>query len=125
VKQYTCSLLKDASFSVYAVTLDKQHALAYASATKVQIYNHIARQVVDRSQGAAERYPFNTYIEAQLEGRLDPSVRLDITHADSTSAPGLQLADMFAWAIHRRYEYLDDTYVELFRGQVEYDQLAM
>ena len=142
VKQYTCNLLKDAFFSVYAVTLDKQRALAYASATKVHIYNHIARQVVDRipleedaagnvlltvdrSQGAADRYRFNTCIEAQLEGRLDPSVRLDITHADSASSPGLQLADMFAWAIHRSYEYLDDTFVELFRGKVEYDELAM
>ena len=77
---------------------------------------------VDRSKGSAQRREFNRYITTQLEGRLDPEVRLDIAHEDSIRSAGLQFADMFAWAIHRKYEKGDEECLSFFREKLLYEQ---
>lgn len=138
VKEYTCDLIKDHRYGVYALTLNKRGALPYLTQDKAHVYNFVARNLidripferadgnvilsVDRSKGSAQRREFNEYLSAQLEGRLDPKVRLSIIHEPSEKSPGLQLVDMFAWSIHRKYEQNDDTYVSLFKEKLNCDE---
>ena len=137
-KQYACRLLQHHSYEVYAVTLNKRRVSDYLAENKAHLYNYIARLVidkipfeeigdnvmftVDKSKGSTERQRFNAYIESQLEGRLNPEVQLDIAHVNSTSSAGLQLADMFAWAIHRKYEQHDEACLSFFKDKVCHEE---
>lgn len=137
-KEYACKLLRDDTYGVYALTLNKRKVFEYLAENKSRVYNYVARLVidkipfekadgnvlltVDRSKGSAERREFNDYITAQLQGRLDPKVSLDIAHEDSARSPGLQLADLFAWGGHRKYERRDETCLDFFREKLLFEE---
>ena len=136
-KKYACNLLKEYRYGIYALTLNKRRVFEYLADNKAHVYNYVARLVIDeipfeaadgnllltidRSKGSAQRREFNEYITAQLEGRLDPKVRLDIVHEDSLRSAGLQLVDMFAWGIHRKYERSDGECLSIFREKLKYE----
>ncbi len=136
-KEYACRLLREQRYGIYALTLNKRRVFEYLAQNKPRVYNYVARLVidripfeaadknvlltVDRSKGSAQRREFNQYVTTQLEGRLDPKVRLDIVHEDSVRSHGLQLVDMFAWAVHRKYEKKDQTVIGLFREKLLYE----
>lgn len=137
-KTYACELLREERFGIYALTLNKRRVFDSLAENKPRVYNYVARLVVDkipfemaegnvlltvdRSKGSAQRREFNSYITTQLQGRLDPNVRLDIVHEDSVRSAGLQLVDMFAWAIHRKHEHRDEVCLSCFQEKVRYER---
>jgi len=141
MKQYVWRQVASAQYGIYALTLNKRRVYPQLAAEKDRVYNFIARQVVDRipfekasgnvqlivdrSKGSKEIADFNQYITRALQGRIDPGVGLDFTHGDSQAWPGLQLADLFAWGIFRKYERRDNDWFDLFREKVLCDELYL
>jgi len=137
-KEYACNLLREHKYGIYSLTLNKRRVYESLAENKPRVYNYIARMVVDRipfevasgnvlltvdrSKGSAQRSEFNAYITAQLQGRLDPGVHLDIVHEDSVRSAGLQLVDMFAWGVHRKHEQRDEKCYSLFADKVLYEE---
>ncbi|MBU0679418.1 MAG: DUF3800 domain-containing protein [Verrucomicrobia bacterium] len=138
VKQYMYSQLSRHRFGIYAVTLNKRRVYDKLADNKSRVYNFIARQVldripfedaagpiqliIDRSKGGAEIREFNSYIDTQLKGRLDPAIALTIQHRNSCDWHGLQVVDSFAWGIFRKYERGDTAYHDQFREKVLLDE---
>lgn len=141
IKQYAWSLIRQERFGIYCLTLNKKKLYARLAANKDRTYNYIARLVideiplgqargavqliVDRSKGKRQQLQFNEYIRRQLEGRIDPTLSLDITHGDSRDWPGLQFADLFAWGVFNKYERRDETWFDVFREKVRWDRLFL
>ncbi len=138
VKQYAWRHVADATFGIYAITLNKKRLYVKLTENKDRVYNFVARLVidhlpferadrsvqliVDRSKGANAIRDFNDYIRRQLEGRIDPALALDFAHEDSREWPGLQWADLFAWGIRQKYEHCDAAWWEIFKDKVRYDK---
>ncbi len=141
IKEYTWRQVEEATFGIYALTLNKRKVYASLAADKERVYNYVARMVidripfqqakgnvlltVDRSKNASQIREFNQYIERQLQGRIDPSVSLDFRHDDSTKSPGLQLSDLFAWGIFRKYEHRDEQWFARFQQKVLCDEVFL
>lgn len=138
VKKYLYDQLEGHTFGIYALTLNKRRVFDSLATDKPRVYNYVARLVidaipferadgnvlltVDKSKGSAQREEFNRYITTQLQGRLDPKVSLDIKHEDSAKSPGIQLVDMFAWAIHRKYEQREQSTLRLFEERIRFEE---
>ena len=141
VKEYAWRQVTDATFGLYAITLNKRKVFSRLAENKERVYNFVARQVidripfekatggialmVDRSKNQAQIRDFNEYIRRQLEGRIDPSVALDFIHEDSRRSPGLQFADLFAWGIFQKYEHREEKWFRLFKDKVFCDELFL
>ena len=46
-------------------------------------------------------------------------MRLDVAHKFSHEEHGLLAADFCAWAISRKYEHSDDTFLNIIQGRIE------
>jgi len=137
-KKHFYEQVKGMQFGIYALTLNKRRVYDYLTQRKDQVYNWVARQVldqipfekadgqvllvVDRSKGKAEIGDFNGYIFRQLQGRLEPKVDLRISHLTGEQEPALQAADLFSWGIFRQYEKNDREWLDVFRDKVRFDQ---
>lgn len=137
VKKYFWRLIADCRFGIYAVTLNKRRVYENLARDKDRVYNFIARQVldkipfeladtsiqvvVDRSKSRKEISHFDHYILQQLQGRLDPSVPINIDHITSHSSPMLQAVDLFSWGIFRKYEKSDADWFDLFKDKICYE----
>lgn len=138
IKQYFYNLVRPVQFSLYALTLNKRRVYDELAANKDRVYNFIARKVldqipfevvrtriqlyIDRSKSKKEIMEFNSYLERQLKGRVDPRVPLHVDHVTSFENSGLQAIDLFAWGIYRKYEKEDLTWYEIFKEKVRYDE---
>ncbi len=138
VKQYAWNLVKKEMFGVYAITLNKRRVYDRLASDKDRVYNYIARLVidqipfekaeghvvmqVDKSKGRKQIGDFDSYIRRQLAGRIPPSCGLTLEHVDSTASPGVQWADLFGWGIFRKYESLDSSWYDEFKGKIQYEQ---
>ncbi|HEX9757097.1 MAG TPA: DUF3800 domain-containing protein [Nitrospiria bacterium] len=138
IKQYFYSLIRPVRFSIYALTLNKRRVYDELATQKDRVYNFISRKVLDqfpfedaetriqlyldRCKSKLEVREFNSYLERQLKSRIDPRVPLSIDHADSSDNPGLQVIDLFAWGIFRKYEKKDSEWFEVFKEKVRYDE---
>ena len=142
IKCYFYNRVKDVHFGIYAVTLNKQKLFERLTKQKSRVYNYIARQVLDaipfeknngervsfvldKSMAKPEIEEFNTYIRRQLEGKLPPSVSLDISHRHSHQDFGIQIADLFSWGIFQKYERKNSNWYDIFRKKVRYDELFL
>ena len=88
IKRYFYGLVETISFDLYSLTLNKKRVYEDITHSKNQVYNFIARQVldrlplehentriqliIDRSKNQKEIEDFNAYVIQQLEGRIDP-----------------------------------------------------
>jgi hypothetical protein len=138
VKEYVWKQVSDLRFGIYALTLNKRRVYPQLAENKERVYNYVARLVidqlpfdkakgqvqliVDRSKSRRAIAEFNSYIQRQLQGRLDPSLPLDFRHDDSKKWPGLQLADLFAWGIFRKYERGDEKWLSVYKEKVRFDE---
>jgi hypothetical protein len=137
MKRYFYNLVTDLPFELYALTLNKRRVYDELTRRKDRVYNFIARNVldhlpieqattrvefiIDKSKSKREIADFNGYITRQLEGRIDPRVPLDIYHHRSAENAGLQVVDLFAWGIFRKYERADWAWYNVFREKIRYD----
>ncbi len=120
VKKYLYDQIANIDFKIYSLTLNKKRVYENLSSSKERLYNYIAHRVIDqidlgdagsrvmlildKSKNGYEVGEFNSYILKQISGRLDPKVPIDIVHKISHETLGLQVVDLFAWGIFRRYE---------------------
>lgn len=138
IKQYFFRQVKDLKFAIYALTLNKKRVYDRLTRDKERVYNYISRLVLDeipfekarnqvilildKSKTQEQIWDFNQYIFRQLKGRLDPSIPLDIKHANSLNYQGLQAVDIFSWGIYRKYEKKDSAWFDVFRGKVKFER---
>lgn len=142
VKKYFYSKVKDIKFALYSMTLNKRRVYDELAQNKSRVYNFIARQVldkipfekadrtriivtVDKSKGKSEIKEFNEYIFKSLEGRVEPNTPLYMYHEDSQKVRGLQAVDALAWGIHRKYENSDDSWYQVFKEKVAFDDVYL
>jgi len=139
VKRYFYERVKNVHFGIYAITLNKQKVYERLTKNKSRVYNYVARQVLDqipfeknngqrvslildRSMSKPEINEFNSYIGRQLEGKLSPSVPLDISHRLSHEDFGVQVADLFSWGVFQKYERRNTEWYDVFKDKIRYDQ---
>jgi len=141
VKEYFYKQVASMKFAIYSITLNKIRVFERLRKDKARVYNYVARLVldkipfenapirveliIDKSKGKIEVQDFNQYIFAQLKGRLDPKVPLDIYHRDSCESIGLQAVDLFCWGIFRKYERKDLAWHDIFKDKVILDTLYL
>ncbi len=142
VKRYFWEQICDCRFGIYAVTLNKLRLFDNLRRDKSQVYNFVARLVVDeipfekakagvrlvvdKSKGKTGIDEFNEYIMNQLKGRIDPAtVPINIDHRESQTEPLLQAADLFAWGIFRRHEHGDRAWYKLFKEKIVIDRIYL
>ena len=128
-------------FGLFALTLNKRRVYERLTHEKERVYNYVTRLVldqipfeqaddrvqllVDRSKGKAEIQEFNQYIIRQLQGRLNPTIPLNINHLTSHEEPALQAADLFVWGIFRKHEKGDSAWFDVFQEKVRYNELFL
>jgi len=141
VKRYFYRIIKDCTFAVYAVTLNKIRVydeLRKGAQGKNRLYNYIARLVlekipfesakepieliVDKSKGRQAMEDFNSYLQTQLASRVHPSIPINIHHRDSRAEYGLSAADLFCWGIFRKHERGDEEWFREFADKVFLDE---
>ncbi len=139
VKKYFYKQICEIPFEIYTITLDKLGSYQQLAREKSRIYNFITRRVldhipfeeashtriiltIDKSKGPKEIQEFNQYIIQQLQGRIEPNTPFDILHENSQQIPGLQVADMFAWGVHRKYENNEADWYDIFKEKIIVDQ---
>ena len=141
IKQYAWEQIKDESFDIYSVVLNKKKVYPYLWQNKSKVYNFIARLVVDKipldlangsvdfiidkSKNSKERQDFNNYILTALESRLDIETRINFIHESSEKWPGLQFVDMFSYGIFRKYEKSDTEWYNMFKNKIRYEDLYL
>jgi hypothetical protein len=137
IKKYFWRQVSDCQFGLYAITLNKRRVYNELSKNKERVYNFVARQVidkipfekadnrvqivVDKCKARPEILDFNNYIFRQLEGRINPSIPVNINHSSSHEDAVLQAVDLFAWGIFRKYERSDREWFDIFRGKMLFD----
>jgi len=141
VKRHFYEQIAACRFGIHALTLEKRNVREHLRNTphaKSRLYNYIAKQVlsqipfemadgsvqliVDKSKSGREIRDFNQYVQNHLEGRLNPTCRLDIFHRHSDADRTLSAADLFCWGIFRRHEQADEEWYSLFKEKVLYDE---
>jgi len=141
IKKYLYDKIAKIDFKIYALTLNKKRISQALLSSKERIYNYIARLVIDqidlndadprvmlildKSKSGYEIGEFNSYLLRQISGKLDPKVPLDIMHKISHEMPGLQVVDLFAWGIFRKYERKDSDWFDVFKTKIVYDKMYL
>lgn len=139
IKRYFYSQVATIPFKLYTVILDKKRFVNHLQVSENRVYNFIAQLaikefpleqettrvtlVLDRSKSKPEIRAFNQYLLNQVEARLPPQIPLDIFHDDSQHNKPIQVVDLFAWGIYRKYEDNDTAWYEVFRSKIVYEQV--
>jgi hypothetical protein len=138
VKKYVWAMIASDKFGVYTLTLNKLRVYDRLAENRERVYNFISRLVIDkipfekargriqliidRSKGRRQIAEFNTYLARQLSARISPDIPIDFVHADSCQYAGIQLADLFAWGIFRKYERDDTQWYDVYKEKVLLDK---
>ena len=141
IKKFFYKQVAGLDFKIYALTLNKKRVNQDLIHTKERLYNYVARMVLDhidinsaqqrvmlildKSKGKPEIADFNAYILRQLQGKLNPKIPLDIMHRLSHEMVGLQIVDLFAWGIFRKYEKKDTEWFSVFCKKIEFDNVYL
>ena len=141
IKKYLFSKIKNINFEVYALTLNKRRVYEELANNKPRVYNWIARMLLDqvdfgsasqqivltldRSKNKMQIKEFNQYIENQIQAKIAPKIPLHIHHEDSCVQHCLNIVDLFAWGVCRKYERQDYEWFEIFKGKVKYDDMYL
>jgi hypothetical protein len=141
VKRYFYRQIKDTTFGLYSITLNKRRVYERLTYEKERVYNFIAHKVleqipfekasirvqlvVDKSKAKPEIIEFNNYIFQQLEGRLDPKVSMNIDHLISHQDAVLQAVDIFTWGVFQKYERKTEEWYQVFKEKVIFDEMYL
>lgn len=141
IKTYFYEKVKDLDFSIYALTLNKKRVYQRLADNKPRVYNWIARMLLDqidfdaasqqivftldKCKNKKQISEFNHYIETQLQGKISLNIPLHLHHEDSCSQRCLNVADLFAWGIARKYERKDFAWYDCFKEKIQFDDLYL
>jgi len=141
IKRYLYRKIRDVNFTIYAITLNKRRVYDYLVKDKSRVYNWVARLlidnidfslanmqinfIIDKSKSKPEITEFNRYISTFLESRINPNMPLFIKHEDSQKDLCLNIVDLFAWGIFRKYEKKDNSWYDIFKEKIKYDSLYL
>jgi Protein of unknown function (DUF3800) len=134
IKEYFYKQVNTIPFELYGVTLSKRRSFDEIIMEKHRLYNYIARLaleqvpidearnqvdlIIDKSKNKLQIQEFNSSLINHLQGRIDPSLPLNIYHRTSDQEYGLQAADMFSWGIFRKHERADMEWSEVFKEKI-------
>jgi len=138
-KKYTWSKIKDSTFLIYSITINKEGVNQPLKENKDKLYNYIAKLVVnslplelasdtiefiiDKSKNKKERQDFNTYLSKVIKAKLLKDVSINITHISSETSPGLQMADIFCNGIYSMYQHKNKEWYKCFQEKIKFEQL--
>ncbi len=143
VKKYFYDILKRSKtdFKIYSLTLNKGRVQEDLKRNTSRLYNYITNRllqkvdiitskteitfIIDKSKSKSEIKDFNGYIRRELEKKIEPNVRLDILHQDSTSDHCLNAVDYFSWGIFRKFEHKDTEWYEVFLENIKRDEVFL
>ncbi len=129
--------LIEVNFEIFCVTPNKRQLVGKENLEKHRIYNYVSRMAleqvplnealnqviltIDKSKNKLQIEKFNSYLIEHLQGKIDPSIPLDIHHRSSDQELGLQAADMFSWGVFRKYESADREWFDFFKDRIRCD----
>jgi len=138
-KRYFYRQVAAVPFNLFAVILDKVRYVDQLQRNKNRVYNFITHLTlkelplerastritltIDRSKRKPALSELNAYLLKQLEQRIPSQVPLTINHYDSQESKALQVVDLFAWGIHRKYEAKNMEWYEIFREKLAYEMI--
>ena len=141
VKRYFYRKVEKIDFSIHSITLNKTRVYKELVRNKSRVYNWVTRLlldninfpqnrsritlILDKSKGKREIEEFNSYIQRQLEGKIEPEIPFEINHLDSKKDKVLQAVDLFAWGVFRKYEKRDYEWFNIFKNKVKFDKLYL
>jgi hypothetical protein len=142
IKKYFYEQIREVSFSVYSMTLNKKRLYGKLVKNKDRIYNFIAKKVidqipietikeytieliVDKSKGKPEIEDFNNYIRKALEAKVDSKLYINILHRKSHEFHGLQVCDLFSYGIFTSYESNKNEWREVFKEKILFDEIYL
>ncbi len=118
---------------IYVVLEKKKLMSEYLKNNKEKLYNYVAGKLakqlsledarveirIDKRQGKLLlQQDFNSYFIKCLTERSHPS-KIIIEHSYSHNWAGLQFADMLAWACFQKFEYNNNSFVDLIKVEQE------
>jgi hypothetical protein len=130
IKQKIFRKIRKLDFKIYAITIDKQ---SYKNINN--IYNELTTKLLknidfpeiitnifftlDKSKNYKEIKIFNRYIEEQIELITNKKVVIDFKHRDSKENYFLNLVDLFAYGIFKKYEKNDLEWYNNFKDKIK------
>lgn len=140
-KRYFFQQAQRASFSIYALILNKARVYEDLRRQPERLYNFVARKLIercpfqqaddriiltlDRRKATEDIRAFNQYLLVQLQGSLPLKVPIEIYHKHSWERKGLQAVDLFSWGIFRKYERGETTWYEVFRERIVFEDVYL
>lgn len=136
VKQYFYNhVMAHKNWCLYAITLDKQDLLYRTNVipNHHRIYNILTHQlltqidfskvsavnlIIDKSKRKFHLKEFNEYLTTNLDVILPINTAFSITHTPSKRNRGVQAVDVFTYGFHRKYEYQDTEWYDVFREKI-------
>lgn len=131
VKEYFWKHISSVPLEIHAIVFDKTKVNPDLQRQKERVYNHLARVSIervklenlqsslyvdiDRSKGKYGREEFNKELRDQVESKMPLNMPLHIDHPPSERSKGIQVADMFAWGILRKYEKNDAEWYNVYK----------
>ncbi len=117
---------------IFFVVLEKKKITSeYLKNNKDKLYNYVAGKLakniefsdqiieirVDKSKGKhVLQYDFNNYFLSNIKTK---NITPKIFHSNSHSWPGLQFADVLAWACYQKFEYQNPEYLDILNIGLE------
>lgn len=139
VKQYFYRQVSELDFALYTIIFPKQHMDASWATAQEQLYNNIARRILeqlpldaatdrvmlmlDRRKSQPDQRELNQYLSLQLREHLPRNIPLEIFPVASDESRGIQAVDLFCWGIYRKYEVGDLTWYHAFRPKLRVETL--
>lgn len=139
VKKYFWKQIKDQEFEKYSLIVDKNTVHERLRKNRDRFYNYLSRLIIekvkfkgvnsitniiiDRSKSRKEVVEFNKYLLIQLSYNTSRTSRFNLEHVHSADNKWLQAVDLFCWGIHRKYEYEDIEWYNVFKDKIKYEEL--
>ena len=142
VKKYFFNQVKNISFGIYAISINKKNFKkpAYIKFDQHRLYNFLTRKIVeqvlsnevvatvinlivDKSKTKKEIEEFNQYILLHVKSKTDLDISIDIEHEDSVKNYGLQACDLFCSGIFQNCERDKSDWLNIFKKNIRYNQI--
>lgn len=132
IKYMLFKLNEDQKAKVFYIVLEKKKIVSeYLRNNKDKLYNYVAGKLaknlnlpdsiieirIDRSKGnQLPQYDFNNYFLMKLKPN---DTQPKIFHSYSHAWPGLQFADILAWAAFQKFEHRNSEYLDILKIEQE------